>query len=441
MKVLHIVTGLDAGDAERQLRLLLRRLPLHCEVVTLTAPGPAADALRADGTPVTHLAMSGSRDLTTVPRLARLIRRGGHDLVHTHGYRACVYGRIAARLAGVRHMVATEQALGEEVVEDLRLTRGVRALYLGTERLGSATVAVSEAVAGRLRRLGVPDQRITVVPCGIDADHYRYDPAARNAARARLRLPADAFVVGCADRLLPGKGLDLLVRAVAQLPGTRLLLTGDGPEHPALLRLADQFGAGDRIHLLGAACATVAPTGTAPAPEDTGAETSEGTPADAGAEAPADAGADRRPERPALLAALDVFVAPAPEEAFGLAAVEALASGLPVLHVACPALDELSTGEAPGVRRVSPDAYAMATALREERRRAPRRLPVPPAVERYGIDRTAEALMALYERVRGTAPATAEVPQPAQSPSDRQPAPQAQQPPSGRQSGTSLSKR
>ncbi|MEU1127751.1 glycosyltransferase, partial [Streptomyces sp. NPDC005899] len=100
MKVLHVITGLGVGGAEQQLRLVLRHLPARCDVVTLTNPGAVADGLRADGVDVRDLAMRGNRDLSAVPRLARLIRRGAYDLVHTHLYRACVYGRVAARLAG-----------------------------------------------------------------------------------------------------------------------------------------------------------------------------------------------------------------------------------------------------------------------------------------------------------------------------------------------------
>ncbi len=100
MRALHIITGLGVGGAEQQLRLLLRHLPVECDVVTLTNPGPVADGLRADGVRVVHLGMRGNRDLSAVGRLTRLIRDGRYDLVHTHLYRACVYGRIAARLAG-----------------------------------------------------------------------------------------------------------------------------------------------------------------------------------------------------------------------------------------------------------------------------------------------------------------------------------------------------
>lgn len=143
MKVLHIITGLGVGGAEQQLRLLLRHLTVDSEVVTLTNPGTVADGLIADGVRVHHLGMDGNRDLSALPRLVRLIRAGGYDLVHTHLYRACVYGRLAARLAGVRAVIATEHSLGNSQMEGRQLTAGVRALYLASERLGSATVAVS----------------------------------------------------------------------------------------------------------------------------------------------------------------------------------------------------------------------------------------------------------------------------------------------------------
>lgn len=110
VKVLHIITGLGVGGAEQQLRLLLRHMPMPCDVLTLTNPGPVAEGLRADGVRVVHLGMRGNRDLGALPRLARFIRHGRYDLVHTHLYRACVYGRLAARLAGVRATVATEHS-------------------------------------------------------------------------------------------------------------------------------------------------------------------------------------------------------------------------------------------------------------------------------------------------------------------------------------------
>lgn len=259
MRVLHIITGLGIGGAEQQLRLLLGQLPTDSAVVTLTNPGAVARGITADGFPVTDLAMSGNRDLGALPRLTRLIRDGRYDLVHTHLYRACVYGRLAARLAGVRTVVATEHSLGAHRIEGRPLTAGTRALYLGSERLGTATVAVSTTVAHRLRRWGVPRDRIHVVPNGIDVPRFAFDETVRNKARAELGLPADAFVVGGVGRLSPGKRFDILVRAVAARPGARLLLVGEGPEGDRLRSLAGELGAADRV-LLHGACEDPPPT-------------------------------------------------------------------------------------------------------------------------------------------------------------------------------------
>ena len=174
MKVLHIITGLAAGGAEQQLRLLLRHLPPEhqCEVVTLENPGSVAQGMRADGVRVIDLGMRGNRDLAALPRLVGLIRHGRYDVVHCHLYRACVYGRIAARLAGVQAVVATEHSLLAETLEGRRITPGIRALYLATERLGRSTVAVSGAVADRLADWGVPADRTLVIPNGVDAARY-----------------------------------------------------------------------------------------------------------------------------------------------------------------------------------------------------------------------------------------------------------------------------
>ncbi|MEV8309502.1 glycosyltransferase [Streptomyces flavidovirens] len=374
MKALHIITGLGIGGAEQQLRLLLRHLPVPCDVVTLTNPGPVAHGLRADGVRVAHLGMKGNRDLKALPALTRLVRRGKYDLVHTHLYRACVYGRIAARLAGVP-AVATEHSLGKAEIEGRPLTRGARALYLGTERLGAATVAVSATVAGRLRDWGVPAARIHVVPNGIDAARYRFDATRRSATRARLGVPADAFVVGGVGRIVAGKRFDVLVRAVAALPGAWLLLAGDGPERDALRTLTARLGATDRIRFLGECDTALSPNPS------------------------------QSPPIPALLSAIDVFVSTSREEAFGLAVVEALAAGLPVLHRACPAIDDLPPGHAPGARRISGSAGELTAALRQRMEGGVRRLVPPPAVSHYGIARSSARLMDVY--AHALAPASA----------------------------------
>ncbi|MFJ4976868.1 glycosyltransferase [Streptomyces coeruleorubidus] len=371
MKALHIITGLGVGGAEQQLRLLLRHLPVDCDVVTLTNPGPVAESLTADGVRVIHLGMSGNRDLSALPRLVRLIRSGRYDLVHTHLYRACVYGRIAARLAGVRAVVATEHSLGGRQLEGRALTAGVRALYLASEQLGHVTVAVSPTVADRLRRWGVPEPRIEVVPNGIDVARFRFDPVSREHTRRRLGLPQDAYVVGGIGRLTAGKRFGVLIGALARLPRDyRLLLVGGGPEENVLRRTAQRAGVTDRVLFTG--------------------------------ERPYDADGTRGLDLPSLTSAMDVLASPSPEEAFGLAVVEGLAAGLPVLYASCPAIDDLPPGLTTVTRRVTGGPDAFAHALAETRaltwagRSHPPPRPVSAAARHYCITRSAAQLMNVY---------------------------------------------
>jgi glycosyltransferase involved in cell wall biosynthesis len=366
VRVLHVITGLGAGGAEHQLRLLVRHLPVDCAVATLTNPGSVAAAIRADGIPVFDLGMRHNRDLQVLPRLVALMRRGGYDLVHTHLYRACLYGRVAARLAGVPHVVATEHSLGDTLIEGRPLSAWVRRLYLATERRADATIAVSRAVAGRLVAWGVPPERIAVIPNGIEADRFRYDPALRAACRSRLGLGPQDRVVGAVARLEPAKRLDQLVRALAGLDGATLLVVGDGSQRAALEELARAEGVGSRVRFAG---------GTA----------------------------DVRP----ALCAMDVLASPSPEETFGLAVLEALACGLPVVHASCPALEELPPQDAPGARKVAPGAPALHAALAEVLAAGPpagTRLPPPPAVSRYAAAPLAARVADLYRRVRSGRP-------------------------------------
>ncbi|GAA3444397.1 glycosyltransferase [Planomonospora venezuelensis] len=364
MKVLHVITGLAAGGAEQQLRTMLPHLAARCEVAVLTGAGAVAEAVEAEGIPVHRLGMRGNLDLRAVGRLTRLMRAGRYDVVHTHLYRACVYGRVAARLAGVPAIVATEHSIGEGRIEGRRAGAGVRALYRATESMGGVTVAVSRIVADRLAGWGVPRSRIEVIPNGLDGQAFRHDPRLGGRARARLGIAPGAFVVGGVGRMEAGKRFDVLLRALPGFVEAVLLLAGEGSARRELEELARTLGVAHRVVFTGESM-----------------------------------------DVPALLSAMDVLVSPSQEETFGLAVIEGLASGLPVFYAACPALDELPPDAAPGARRILPDPDHLRTELRTLAATGPLRLPPPRAVAYYDIRRHAARTEALYERLLGrTAP-------------------------------------
>jgi glycosyltransferase involved in cell wall biosynthesis len=361
MRVLHIITGLAAGGAEQQLRLLLRHRDYSAEVAALTNPGSIAEAIRAEGTVVHEVGMRGNADLSAMPRLIRLIHSGRFDVVHTHLFRAQVHGRVGARLAGIRHVVATEHSLGDRFIEGRLASRPVRALYLGAERLGDVTIAVSGTVARRLRAWGIPGSRVEVIPNAIELTDYRFDPGRRAAVRNRLGIPTDRFVIGFVGRLVRGKRADLVLRAVVGQPEVSVLAVGEGPQRPALTRLAGVLGVDATF------------TGESA-------------------------------EVPALMSAMDVVVSPSQEETFGLAVIEALASGLPVLYTSCPAIDDLEAGSAPAARRIAPDVHSLRAALADAVRVGPHRRPPPPALDHFDVPRLGPRVGAVYARLAGGRP-------------------------------------
>jgi alpha-1,6-mannosyltransferase len=159
-------------------------------------------------------------------------------------------------------------------------------------RMVRATIAPCRAVAGELESAGVPN--VVHVPLGVDLERFHPRRRARAAeTRARMGLPAGplGMYVG---RFAAEKDLDLLLaawREVERRTGARLVLVGDGPARRSLQRASG----GDRAIWI-----------------------------------PYERDRDRLAD---LYGAVDLYVAPGPAETFGLASLEALSSGLPILSV------------------------------------------------------------------------------------------------------------
>jgi glycosyltransferase involved in cell wall biosynthesis len=158
----------------------------------------------------------------------------------------------------------------------------------------SPFVVISESTRDDLARRGVPRQQVTVVHCGLDHETFRPDPGQPKAAR-----PTVVFV----GRLRRYKGLDLVLRALPavreRVPGTRLIVVGDGPHRPALERLTRELRLNDAVEFTG-----FVPSG----------------------------------ERVRRLREAHVAVQPSPKEGWGLTVVEANACGTAVVASRSPGL-------------------------------------------------------------------------------------------------------
>src|SRR5260370_32159805 len=193
MKVVQVIRGLGGGGAGLQLAMILRRTRHESDVVTLYNPGPVGEQIRAKGTSVRDSGMRRNPALPALPRLRKIISDGRYEVVHTHLYRSQVYARPAARLAGTPVVVTTEHSIGETHIERRKMTRGVQALYLASEKFSDATIAVSDIVKDRLVRWGVRPEKITVIPNGVDTDALGFDAAPRHPVRAQFRTPPPPY--------------------------------------------------------------------------------------------------------------------------------------------------------------------------------------------------------------------------------------------------------
>lgn len=208
------------------------------EVIAVSAPGPYVAALEADGIrhiPLRHATRAAAvhHDLLALAELRALFRDLAPDIVHTHNPKPGVYGRLAARAAGVGGIVNTVHGLYALPTD--RWTK--RAVVYSLERL-AATCSAVELVQNIedidvLARIGVPKSRIRLLGNGVDLRRFNpdtIDAAAAAALRAQIGAGPDDVVCGAVGRLVWEKGYrELLAAAVAlrtSHPHVRMVVVG-----------------------------------------------------------------------------------------------------------------------------------------------------------------------------------------------------------------------
>lgn len=224
------------------------------------------------------------------------------DAVISYQHYGNIFGTLAGRLAGAKHLIANQSGAPG--------TRGAMGVAARIDRLMGRFGAYDFSVVNS----GWTEAQFADYPAAYRdrlrrIDHGVPAPASlpeRRAARHRFGLPETAYLALSSGRLTPDKNHAPLVAALRRLPSVHLALAGAGPEGQALTALAQSLGVAGRLHLVG-----------------------EVPPA----------------EIFAFLAAGDVFVFPSRNETFGLAAAEAALAGLPIVANGLPVLREV-LGEA-----------------------------------------------------------------------------------------------
>lgn len=321
IRICQLITELRPAGAERCVYELATRLDrgrFEVQVAALQGGG-VADRLTAAGVKVTVLGVRGKWDVGKLGGLKKLLRRERIDVLHTHLFHADLAGRLAARSAGVPHLVHTVH------VAEARWRPWQYAFARWTAGRCDKIIAVSAAVAehhGRLARLTA--EHYAVIPNGIDVAAYERDEAARSRLRAQWGVGAGTILAAFVGRLDPQKGIDVLLAAAAASAsqGLQFVLAGDGPQRPLVEQFIAKNPAGRFVRMLGHV----------------------------------DGVRD-------VLSAADLFVMPSRWEGFGLAAAEAMAAGLPVIARDVPGLHEVLDAGSAGVLIPADDPAALAAAI------------------------------------------------------------------------------
>jgi glycosyltransferase involved in cell wall biosynthesis len=319
----------------------------------------AVEELRGAGVQAVGLGRQGARSVSGWASLVRLMRRERIDVLHSHKFGSNAWGAVLAPLGRVPVFVAHEHTWS---FEGQPLRRVVDRHLIA--RRSAAFIAVSREDRRRMIEVeGIAPEDVTFVPNGIDAV-----PAGdRDRTRFELGVPDGAPLLGAVAVLREQKGLDVLVRALAELvrelPDARLAVAGEGPERASLEALAGELGIGPRVMLLG-----------------------------------------NRSDVPDLLAAFDVAVSASWFEGSPLAAMEYMDAGLPIVATRVGGMPDLIEDGVHG-RLVEPgDAGGLAAAVVElmrdpERARAMGERARERRRAEFDLNGTVRTLEALYERL------------------------------------------
>jgi len=230
-------------------------------------------------------------------KLLQIIRRRKIEIVHSISLRPDLVNATVHTMC--RDFASVSTVLNIALHDTSALVgripgRAMAALWLTAFKSMNAIATHSQGIFDYLRGEGLDAGKMRVIPNGVDTEHFRpADNDAGSETRQRLGIGEKDFVFGFAGNFLPVKGLDILLKAFAQLnnmENPRLMLIGDGPDESSLKKLAEELGIAQNIIWV-----------------------------------------PRNGELRPLYAAMDVFCLPSRSEGLSNALLEACACGLPCI--------------------------------------------------------------------------------------------------------------
>jgi glycosyltransferase involved in cell wall biosynthesis len=250
MRVLLVIDELDVGGTEQQIVELVRQMPRARWTPTVCCFrfGRKAAEIERLGVRVVHVPKRGRVDPRFVRDLIALMRAERFDVVQTFLIGGNLWGRLAALVAGVPVVVASERNV------DVWEEPAKRWLGLGLARFTDRIVANADAVRDYLVRRGADPRRVITIRNGVDVTRF-VTSVDREGIRGSLGFAPEHTVAAVVARLEPQKGQDVVLEVASRLrdrfPALRWLLVGGGGAEAALRADAERRNLADRVVFTG----------------------------------------------------------------------------------------------------------------------------------------------------------------------------------------------
>ena len=309
MRILHIINSLGAGGAEKliddMIPIMKRHSNIEVHVLLLNDRNLFfGNKLKENGVEVSVSPANSIYSLWNILHIRNVVLSGQYDIIHSHLFPASYFTSIAARLARSRVKLITTEHSTHNKRRGKPILRPIERFIYSTY---SKIVSISIDTQVNLIEWLTPSQRhigkFEVIANGIDLDHFAHAQPYRKS-ELFLGFTEDTRLLCMVGSFTDAKDQKTVIKVLRGLPdNVSLVLVGDGPLREESELLAHELGVSGRTIFLGL-----------------------------------------RDDVPRILKTVDIVIHSSIWEGFGIAALEAMACGKPVIATSVPGLREVVEG-------------------------------------------------------------------------------------------------